>query len=428
MFALVLILCALTVVDNWPQWRGPRGQGVSDEKNLPLEWSPTKNIKWKTAIAGRGHSSPIVWGNRLFLTTAVEGAVIPGAGAVKHVINGQTVKFPDTGGAERSHSLKLLCVDVDTGKIVWERTVYEGRMYDDRQKSNSYASSTPATDGRYVYAYFGSEGLYCYDFDGNLIWTVKLGGIAKMGYGEGTSPIIFENLVILQVDTEMGDASYIAAFDRSNGKQVWKTARKNRASWSTPVVVRGSKRVELIASGAESVTSYDPATGKELWQTEGLVSHAIPSSLVGDDLVFVYAGSHDKHGLALRVGETSVSDRIAWRHDKGTAYVASGVLYDGSIYLITDSGTMTALDAKTGHLKYEGGRIPSPSTFFASPVAFEGKILITSQDGDTFVINAGPKHEIVFTNSVGEPVYASPAISGGKIFIRGERNLYCIAK
>lgn len=426
MFALVLILCALTFVDNWPQWRGPRGQGVSDEKNLPLEWSPTKNIKWKTPISGRGHSSPIVWGNRLFLTTAVEGAVVPGASAVKHVINGQTVKFPDTGGAERSHALKLICVDVETGKIIWERTVYEGRVYDDRQKTNSFASSTPATDGRYVYAYFGSEGLYCYDFDGNQVWKTTLGGIAKMGYGEGTSPIVYENLVIVQADSEMGDGSYIAAFDRSNGKQVWKTGRKNRASWSTPVVVRGPKRVELIASGAESVTAYDPASGKELWQSEGLISHAIPSPLVVDDLVFVYAGSHDKRGYAIRAGENS--NKVLWRHDKGTAYVASGVLYDGSIYLITDSGTMTALDAKTGQVKYEGGRLPAPSIFFASPVAFDGKILITSQDGDSFLINAGPKHEILATNSVGEPVYASPAISAGRIFIRGERHLYCISK
>ncbi|HET7114036.1 MAG TPA: PQQ-binding-like beta-propeller repeat protein [Pyrinomonadaceae bacterium] len=425
-FALVFILCALTVVDNWPQWRGPRGQGVSDEKNLPLEWSPTKNIKWKTPIPGRGHSSPIVWGNRLFLTTAIEGPIIPGATAVKHVINNQVVKFPDTVGAERSHALKLICVDIETGKIMWERTAYEGRVYDDRQKTNSYASSTPATDGRYVYAFFGSEGLYCYDFDGNQVWKATLPGIAKMGYGEGTSPILFENLVILQVDTEMGDGSHIAAFDKTTGKQVWQTRRKNRASWSTPVVVQGSKRVELIASGSESVTSYDPATGKELWQTEGLVSHAIPTSLVGDDIVFVYAGSHDKRGYAVRVGEST--KRILWRHDKGTAYVASGVLYNGTIYLITDSGTMTALDAKTGELKYEGGRLPAPSIFFASPVAFDGKILLTSQDGDSFLITAGVKHELLGTNSIGEPVYASPAISGGRIFIRAERHLYCIGK
>lgn len=423
MVALVLILCSL-FVDNWPQWRGPRGQGVSDEKNLPLEWSPTKNIKWKTAIPGRGHSSPIVWGNRLFLTTAIEGDVIPGATATKHIINNQVVKLPDTVGADRGHTLKLICIDTETGKVLWDRTVHEGRMYDDRQTSNTYASSTPATDGRYVYAFFGSEGLHCYDFDGNSVWRASLGGIAKMGYGEGTSPVIFENLLIVQVDKEMGQGSYIAAVDKTTGKHVWKTPRKNRASWSTPVLVKGTKRTELIASGAESVVSYDPATGKELWQTEGLISHAIPTPLTGDDMVFVYAGSHDKRGYAVSLG----SNKILWRHDKGIGYISSGVLYGGSVYLTTDSGTMTALDALTGELKYEGGRLPAPSTFFASPVAFDGKILITSQDGDTYIITAGPRHEVAAKNSLGEPVYASPAISGGRIFIRGDRHLFCIGK
>ena len=422
MYVVILILCSLVLSDNWPQWRGPRGQGVSEEKNLPVEWSPTKNIKWKTPVPGRGHSSPIVWGNRLFLTTAIDGPAIPGATAVKHVVNNEIVKLPDTVGAEYRHTLKLICIDVATGKIVWERTVHEGRMYDDRHSSNSYASSTPATDGRYVYAFFGAEGLHCYDFDGNPVWKAPLGGIAKMGYGEGTSPVLFENLVIVQVDKEMGQGSYIAAVDKSTGKHVWKTARKNRASWSTPVLVQGSRRTELIASGAESVVSYDPATGKELWQAEGLVSHAIPTPLVGDDMVFVYAGSHDKRGYAVSLG----TNKVVWRHDKGTAYVSSGVLYDGSIYLITDSGMMTSLDARTGQLKYEGGRLSAPSTFFASPVVFDGKILITSQDGDSYLIAAGPKHELLKTNSIGEPVYASPAISGGRIFIRGERHLFCI--
>jgi outer membrane protein assembly factor BamB len=422
--ALILIVCALTLVDNWPQWRGPRGQGVSEEKNLPLEWSPTKNIKWKTPVPGRGHSSPIVWGNRIFVTTSIEGPEVPGAAAVKHVINNQVVKLPDTTGAERSHTLKLICIDVETGKILWEQTVHDGRMYDDRQKANTYASSTPATDGRYVYAFFGSEGLYCYDFDGKQIWKASLGGIAKMGYGEGTSPVIYENLVIVQADTELGQGSSIVALDKTTGKQVWKTPRKNRASWSTPVLVRGAKRVELIASGAESVVSYDPLTGKELWQAEGLISHAIPTPLVGDDTVFVYAGSHDKRGYTVRLSD----NKVLWRHDKGTAYVASGVLYDGSIYLISDGGIMTSLDAKTGQLRYEGGRPPVATTFFASPVAFDGKVLITSQDGDTFVIAAGPKNEILKTNSVGEPVYASPAISGGRIFIRGAQHLYCIGQ
>lgn len=415
--------------EDWPQWRGPGSQGVSFEKNLPIEWSPTKNIKWKTPIAGRGHSSPIVWGNRIFLTTSIEGPAISGARAVKHIINGQEVKFPDTVGADHGYTLKLLCINRETGAIVWDRTAYEGRMFDDRQRRNTYASSTPATDGRYVYAFFGSEGFYCYDFDGNQIWKVSLGGLAKMGYGEGTSPVLFENLVVMQLDTELGEKSYITAFDKNSGKQVWKTSRQNRATWSTPVLIRGPKRTELIASGAESVVSYDPATGKELWRAEGLVSHAIPTPLAGDDMVFVYAGSNDKRGYAVRLGgsgDISKSDRVLWRHDKGTAYVASGILYEGNIYVLTDSGILTCLDEKTGAVRYEGGRVPGPTIFFASPVAFEGKILLTSEDGDTFVIKAGSKYEILRTNSIGEPVYASPAIANGRIFIRGERNLYCI--
>ncbi len=418
-----------SMVENWPQWRGPGSQGVSAEKNLPIEWSPTRNIKWKTPISGRGHSSPIVWGSRIFLTTSVEGPVVSGAAAVKHIINGQEVKLPDTVGADRSYTLKLLAINGETGAIVWERTTYEGRMYDDRQKRNTYASSTPATDGRYVYAFFGSEGLYCYDFEGKQIWKASLGGVTKLGYGEGTSPVLFENLVILQVDTELGEKSYIVALDKTTGKQVWKTSRKNRATWSTPILVRGTKRAELIASGAESVVSYDPATGKEFWHAGGLGSHAIPTPLAGSDMVFVYAGSHDKRGYAVRLGgsgDISTSDRILWRHDKGTAYVSSGILYEGNIYVLTDSGILTCLDAKTGGVKYEGGRVPVSTTFFASPVAFDGMILITSEDGDTFVIKSGPKHQVLATNPIGEPVYASPAIANGRIFIRGESNLYCI--
>jgi outer membrane protein assembly factor BamB len=417
------------VADNWAQWRGPGSQGVSSESNLPTAWSTTKNIKWKLPIAGRGHSSPIVWENRVFVTTSIEGPAIPGAQAVKHIINQQEVRLPDTVGADHSYTLKLFCIGVESGNVLWEKTVYEGRMFDDRQRRNTYASSTPVTDGRYVYAFFGAEGLYCYDFDGKLVWKIPLAGLAKMGYGEGTSPVLFENLVILQLDSELGEKSYISAFDKTTGKEVWKTSRKNRATWSTPILVKTKKRVELIASGAESVIAYDPATGKELWRSDGLVSHAIPTPLAGDDMVFVYAGSHDKKGYAVRLGgsgDISKSDQILWRYHKGTAYVASGVLYDGNVYVLTDGGILTCLDARTGEVKYEGGRVPVSTTFFASPVAFDGKILLTSEDGDTFVIKAGQKHELLETNHVGEPVYASPAISNGKIFIRGEQSLFCI--
>jgi outer membrane protein assembly factor BamB len=193
--------------------------------------------------------------------------------------------------------------------------------------------------------------------------------------------------------------------------------------------VRGPNRAELIATGAENVISYDPHTGKEYWRSEGLISHAIPTSLSAEDIVFVYAGSHDKKGYALRLGgsgDLTRSGSILWRHDKGTAYVASGILYQGNIYLLTDSGIITCLNYRTGEVRYEGGRLPISTLFFASPVAFDGQILFTSEDGDTFVLRAGPKFEVIARNSLGEAVYASPAISNGRIIIRGAENLYCI--
>src|SRR5215216_6139594 len=191
---------------NWPQWRGPDGSGVSNEKNLPSEWTPTKNIKWKTAIEGRAHSSPIVWGNRVFVTTAVEGAVVPDAKAVKHVLEGdKEFLHPDSVGADRKHTFKVICLDRDTGKVVWQSTAWEGTPYDNRHRKSSYAASTPATDGKLVYAFFGTEGLYAYDFKGKLAWKADLGKLGTVGMGTGTSPILFDNLVIVQCDEENGE-------------------------------------------------------------------------------------------------------------------------------------------------------------------------------------------------------------------------------
>jgi len=416
---------------NWAQWRGPESLGISPEKNLPTEWSENKNIRWKTPIGGRGLSSPIVWGNRIFLTTAIEGPVVPGAKAVKHMIeDSKEFKHPDSVGGDRSHTFKVLCVDRDTGKVLWEKTAFEGTPYDDHHKKGSYASSTPATDGRYVYAFFGSEGLYCYDFDGKLVWKISLGGIGSMGMGPGTSPVLYESTVILQCDEESGEKSFIIAVDKKTGKEVWKTPRKVQASWATPILVRGGGRTELVTSGNELVISYDPATGKEFWRAKGVGSNAIPSPVAGHGMVFLSAGFPAKHVYAIRLGgsgDLTDSANVAWKYDKGTAYVPSPILYGDYLYLTTDRGILTCLDAKTGEVKYEGGRVPIPATFTASPVAFDGKLLLSSEDGDTFVVSAGPKHEIMRTNSIGEPIYASPAISDGRIFIRGEKNLYCIS-
>jgi len=415
---------------NWPQWRGPDGSGISEEKNLPSEWSPTKNIKWKVPIDGRAHSSPIVWGNRIFLTTAVEGSVVPGAKAVNHTgDDGKPFLHPDSVGADKKHTFKVICIDRESGKIIWQSTAWEGTPYDNRHRKSSYAASTPATDGKLVYAFFGTEGLYAYDFKGKLAWKADLGKLGTVGMGTGTSPILFDNLVIVQADEENGAASFIVAVNKNTGKEAWRTARKVQVSWSTPLLVRTSKRAELIASGTESVISYDPATGKELWRHKGVESNAIPSPVANNEMVFLVAGFPAKIAMAIKLGQSgdlTGTPNVAWTYAKGTAYVPSPILYGDYLYLTTDRGILTAIDAKTGEVKYEGGRIPIPATFTASPVAFEGKILMTSEDGDTFIVKAGPQHEILGTNSVGEPVYASPAIADGRIFIRGEKNLYCI--
>jgi outer membrane protein assembly factor BamB len=422
-------LVGVAAAGNWPQWRGPDGSGISREKNLPTQWSPTMNIKWKTPIEGRGHSSPIVWENKIFVTSAIEGAEVPGAKAAKHLLDNKEFVHPDSIGANRKHTFKVIALNRDNGKVLWEAVAFEGTPYDDRHRKSSYAASTPATDGNLVYAYFGSEGLYAYDFDGKLAWKADVGKLANLGMGTATSPILFENLVIIQADEDNGEASSIVAFDKKTGKEVWKTPRKVQISWSTPLLARSAKRTELIASGTESIIAYDPATGKELWTHKGVESNAIPSPVANNEMVYLVAGFPAKIAMAIRLGgsgDLTGTPNVPWQYAKGTAYVPSPILYGDYLYLTTDRGILTCIDAKTGKVVYEGGRIPIPATFTASPVAFDGKILLTSEDGDTFLIKAGPKHEIIGTNSIGEPVYASPAIANGRIYIRGEKNIYCI--
>jgi outer membrane protein assembly factor BamB len=431
-YSLVAVGGVFAQASNWGQWRGTDGSGISAETNLPTEWSDSKdlkkNIKWKTAISGNGHSSPIVWGNRIFLTTAIEGQIVAGATAVRHLHKGQEYLHPDSVGADHSYTLKLVCVDADSGKMLWQKTVYEGTVYDNRHRKNTYASTTPVTDGKFVYLSFEAEGLYCYDFDGKQIWKSTLGKIAKGGMGPGTSPVLYENLLILQCDQEYGEGSFIAAVNKATGKEVWRVTRIHRRSWATPLLVKTDKRVELVASGAESVIAYDPATGKELWSAPGVVSNPIPSPVAGQGLVFVSAGSQDKRAMAIRLGasgDLTNTPNIVWSYDKGAAYVPSPIFYGQYLYLLTDAGLITCIEAKTGKVIYQA-RLPVPAKFTASPVAFEGKILLVSEDGDSFILRAGMAPDVLNVNSLGEAIYASPAIAGGRIFLRGDKHLYCI--
>ena len=417
---------------SWAGWRGPDGLGISPATTYADEWDAGRNIAWKTPVPGRGHSSPIVWGDRIFLTTSIEGGKAPeGHAAPDHL--GFDLKpgylHPDSVGVDRLYTLKTLAFDARNGKLLWERTVYDGPMFDNRHRKNTYASSTVATDGTAVYAYFESGGLHVFDFDGKLLWKKSFGGIAKAGMGPGTSPVLFENLVIIQNDQEMGTGSFIVALDRKDGREVWRQDRTTRRSWATPLIVRQEGRTELIASGAEMVVGYDPKTGKELWRANGTESHPIPSAVAGHGLVFLTAGSSGKRALAIRLGgngNLTDSPAVAWRYRKGTAYVPSPILVGKYLYLMTDNGIMTCLEAMTGTVVYEGGRPPVPATFTASLVSYGDRLLATSEDGDTFVIKAGPTHEVLRTNPIGEPVYASLALAGGTIYIRGAEHLYAI--
>jgi outer membrane protein assembly factor BamB len=436
--AFAVCVAGAPLYAQWPQWRGPGGLGISNEKDLPIEWSvatddkPAVNIKWTREIPGRGHSSPIVAGNLVFVTTSIKGEQVPGRKAPVHLDFNRQPGYlhPDATDVDYKHTLKVFAIDAASGKVAWERTAYDGLMADDRHRKNTYASSTMVTDGERAFAFFESAGLYAYDFKGNLVWKKDLGGIIKAGLGPGTSPIVYKDLIILQCDQEMGDGSFIVALNRRTGDEVWRVNRTNRRSWATPLIVNTGGRDEMIASGAEVVIAYDPATGKELWRSNGTQSHPIPSPVASNGLVFLTAGSGAKVAMAVRLGgdgNLRDSPSVLWRYNKGAAYVPSPIAIGDYLYLVSDTGIMTCIDGATGERKYEGGRVPIPATFFASPVAFDDKIVLTSEDGDSFVVKGGPVHEVVRTNTVGEPVYASPAIANGTIYIRGITHLFAIA-
>jgi outer membrane protein assembly factor BamB len=413
----------------WNQWRGRDGQGISTDTHLPTEWSTTKNVLWSTPIAGRGFSSPVVWNDVIFLTTSVEGEVVPASKTAPHVLGGEPFVHPDAVAGDKRHTLKVLALNRTTGKMLWERTAYDGPVFDARHKAGSYANTTPATDGRYVFAWFGSEGLYAYDFNGRLAWKKSFGGIPAFGMGTGSSPVLFENLLILQCDEDNGDKSFIVALERSSGKEVWRTARPVQGSWTTPVIARGPTRTELIASGNEFIIGYDPRTGKEFWRAQGTGGWTVPTPIAAQGIVVASAAHPVKRAIAVKLGgsgDLTGTPQIAWEHTRGTGYTPSSIAYGDYAYLLTDAGLVTCLDIKTGEMKYEGARPPKPARVWSSPIAFDGKILVTNEAGETHVIAAGPKFEILRTNTLDEPVYASPAAAGGTLYIRTATKLYAI--
>ncbi len=414
---------------EWPQWRGPGGQAHA-ETAAPLRWGTDENILWKVPVEGRGHSSPIVVDDLIFLTSATSGEKVPGAGAIIHFLGSEEFLHPDSLGADQRLDVLLFAVDRRNGALRWRREVRAGGLpYDNRHRIGSYANPTPVSDGKRVVTWFGTQGLYAFSLEGDLLWSQDFGGVGTLGMGVATSPVLVAaaGLVVVQSDVEEGDGSFVAALDIATGAIRWRAERTQRVGWATPAVVQsaGGGPSLVIAMGTDEIVAYGADSGEERWRVEGLGGNAVPSPVTsGDGLVFAVTGYPRKNILALDLEDGS----LRWDYRKGQGYVPSPIFHRGTLYLVSDGGILTALDGATGEVIYEGGRMPLPSRFFSSPVVAGERIYLTSEDGDTHVIRPGPQFEVLATNSLDEPVMASPAVVDGTIYLRGAEHLYAIAE
>ncbi len=414
---------------EWPQWRGPGGQAHA-ETAAPLRWGTDENILWKAPVEGRGHSSPIVVDDLIFLTSATSGEKVPGAGAIIHFLGSEEFLHPDSLGADQRLDVLLFAVDRRNGALRWRREVRAGALpYDNRHRIGSYANPTPVSDGKRVVTWFGTQGLYAFSLEGDLLWSQDFGGVGTLGMGVATSPVLIAatGLVVVQSDVEEGDGSFVAALDIATGAIRWRAERTQRVGWATPAVVQsaGGGPSLVIAMGTDEIVAYGADSGEERWRVEGLGGNAVPSPVTsGDGLVFAVTGYPRKNILALDLEDGS----LRWDYRKGQGYVPSPIFHRGTLYLVSDGGILTALNGGTGEVIYEGGRMPLPSRFFSSPVVAGERIYLTSEDGDTHVIRPGPQFEVLATNSLDEPVMASPAVVDGTIYLRGAEHLYAIAE
>ena len=429
---IALLLTSAMAQSNWAQFRGPGSLGVAEDANLPDKWSTTENVAWKTDIPGTGWSSPAVWGDSIFVTSVVSS------------VAGEPPKKGLYFGGERKpatdiHTWTVYCVDFKTGKIRWQQEVKKGPPDSPRHLKNSYASETPVTDGERVYAYFGNVGLFCFDMNGKPLWSKKWGPFAtRYGWGTAASPVLYKGRVYVVNDNDT--ESFMIALNAKTGEQIWRVEREQGTNWATPYVWENGSRTEIITPGTKRTRSYD-LNGKSLWEFTGMSSIAIPtpfskfglvyiaSGYVGDQLRPVYAIKPGASGdISLKPGETS-NAFIAWYQPQAGPYNPSPIVYGDYYYTLYDRGFFTCHDAKTGSEVYAKVRIdPGVNAFTSSPWAYNGKIFCLSEDGDTFVIQAGKEYKLVGKNSLDEMCMATPAIVRGSLIIRTATKLYRITK
>ena len=396
---------------DWGYWRGPDATGVA-RGDAPLTWSDTQGVRWKTNVPGRGFSSPVVWGDRIFLTTAIPADE---AAAKSRLVE---------------HRFVVYCYDRRDGKVIWERVAKTATPHESHHPTyGSFASNSPVTDGTHVFAYFGSRGLYAYTMDGELVWQKDFGPLRMyMTFGEGAWTWIEGDTLLVVLDHE--GASFLIALDKATGKERWRTPRQGNTNWSGPYVTRVNGRKQVIVSGSRESVGYDLATGQRVWWARGLGQNTIPQPVAADGLAYVMSGFLRPNLQAIKLGrkgDLTDTDAIAWENARGNSYTPSPVLHNGILYTLTDTGMLSAYDAKTGKPYYQQQRLPKPYDFKASPVGANGKLYLAAENDDVVVVKMGQAYEVLATNTMpGESFIASPAIAQGELYLRGQHTLYAI--
>lgn len=429
--ALVLALGFLTSpqdpLEQWPSMRGPRGDGTAPKADPPVEWSETRNVRWKVAIPGSGSATPVVWGDRIFVLTAIDTKKEPPPGTPRPTPppdNGMSAPSPGT-----IHQFNVICLDRATGKTVWTRTAAEAVPHEGHHSSHGYASASPATDGKILIASFGSRGIFAYDLDGTLKWSRDLGRMRiKIGFGEGISPVLAGDRVLVNWDHE-GD-SFIVGLDAATGEEKWRQARDEKTTWATPYLVEHGGRRQAVVNGTKRTRSYDPATGKLLWECGGQGLNAIAMPVSREGLVYCMTGYKTYQLYAIRLdsmGDVTDGPQVAWKRTDAAPYVASPLVMGDRLYYTKErQGILSCAIAATGEPVFGPERLPGIDTIYASLAGAAGRVYVVGREGTTLVLKQGPTLEILSSNRLDEGVDASPVLVGQELYLRGARSLYRI--
>ncbi len=427
---------------NWPTWRGNEGTGAVPSGKPPVTWSEDENVVWKTPLPGLGNSTPVIWGDRIDLTTAVEteekAAAEPAnagddRGERRGRRRGRRGGFGGGAAPTNVFDFRVLAIDRATGEVLWDKRAARAVPHERGHQTGSQASNSPVTDGRFLYAHFGSRGVHCFTLDGEPVWSrTDLGQMrTRNQFGEGSSPALVDGTLLVNWDHE-GD-SYMLALDARTGEDRWRQPRDEPTSWSTPVVAKVNGRKQVIVNATNASRAYDLKTGKVVWSCKGMTANTIPTPIVRDGVAYLMSGFRGAMLQAIRLkgakGDITDSDQVLWTHERQTSYVPSALLLDDDIYFLrSNNAVLSCIDAKTGAVHYEGQRLSGLRTVYASPLAADGRVYLVSREGVTKVLKAGSTYEELATNELDDAFDASPIVIGDRMYLRGHDNLYCLGE